>query len=144
MKIIIKVIAIICLLCSSCLNTKSKDSLEEWSIYEFLYNEEDQLKKAKKNIVFSALELYFNKRENKFFFDISEQVKVTGDFSLNKLENNLFFLNIENSNDNRFNDEFLMKVDTIKTSKSSTELRLIIESEKLYLLGKRTIFELKN
>ncbi len=144
MKITIKTLALLYLFSlNSCINLKSEEPLEEWGVYEFIYNGEDQFKIAKKNIVYSALELYFNKRENKIFFEISEENKVTGDFSTEQLESNLFFLNIENSNDKRFNDKFLMKIDTIKKSKSSTELRLIIESEKLYLLGKRTIFELK-
>ncbi|WP_452598670.1 hypothetical protein [Pontimicrobium sp. MEBiC01747] len=118
------------------------DKIEEWAIYEYYYDNNDLLEHEKKNIVYSALKLFFNFENKKFNFKTNNKL-IKGDFIIDNIEGNIFFLTIKKSNDIRFNDKFLMKIDTIKKLKNSTQLRLIIESERLYMLGKRTVFEMK-
>ncbi|WP_147679301.1 hypothetical protein [Algibacter pacificus] len=121
---------------SSC---KKSKPLEVWNLSQILYKKTDLLADKKKKILYDAVPLYIDYESNWIVIELEPKIK--GKFKAFYEEDGYFYMDIDNFNDKRFNGEYVITIDTIRSSSTSSEIRMIMESNDTYLLGYKSLFK---
>jgi len=118
---------------------KKETPVEIWNISQVHYKGNDLLASKKKSIVYKAIPLYLDYNSNWIIIDLDPKVK--GKYDKYYEEDGYYYMDINNFNDERFNGEYVITIDTIRSSSTSSEIRMIMESNNVYLMGHKSIFK---
>ena len=111
-----------------------------WSLYQVEHGIDNKslLPNNESNDFVFGVPLYLNIQDGFMTLDIETDRKVNGRISA-KLKGKEKFIEIFDSEDDRFNGEYQIWIDTVSSDKQRDKYRILLESDSIFMVGTKTI-----